>query len=106
LEAEFGQVTPGEQLEGVIELHSRINTAAIFEMSLKNEFMGFADFRAAFTSETPAEWTVEPASGSLSKEPINFIVKFRPQNPGTLEGFLVIETEDLKKTWKVVGSTA
>lgn len=106
MDAEFGAVTPGDQLEGVIELHARMNSAAIHEMALKNDFMGFADFRAAFTSETPAEWTVEPASGSLSKEPVNFIVKFRPQNPGVLEGFLVIETEDMKKTWKVVGSTA
>lgn len=106
LDAEFGPVTPGDQLEGVIELNARLNTAAIYEMSLKNEYMGFADFRAAFTNETPGEWTVEPASGSLSKDPINFIVKFRPQNPGLLEGFLVIETEDFKKTWKVVGSTA
>lgn len=106
LDAEFGPVTPGAQLDGVIELHSNLNQAAVHEMSLKNEYMGFADFRAAFTSETPAEWTVEPASGSLSKEPVNFLVKFRPQNPGTLEGFLVIETEDFKKTWKVIGSTA
>jgi hypothetical protein len=106
LDAEFGPVTPGDQLEGVIELNARLNTAAIYELSLKNEYMGFADFRAAFTNETPGEWTVEPASGSLSKEPVNFIVRFRPQNPGVLEGFLVIETEDFKKTWKVVGSTA
>jgi hypothetical protein len=106
LDAEFGPVTPGDQLEGVIELHSRIGQPAVFEIPLKNEYMGFADFRAAFTNETPVEWTVEPASGSLSKDPVNFIVRFMPQNPGTLEGYLVIETEDFKKTWKVVGSTA
>lgn len=105
-DSEFGPVTPGDQLEGVIELHSNIGQASVFETALKNEYMGFADFRAAFTPDTPAEWTVEPASGSLSKEPVNFLVKFRPQNPGTLEGYLVIQTEDMKKTWKVVGSTA
>lgn len=106
MEKEFGPVVPGDQLEGVIELSSRLNYPSIFEMALKNEFMGFADFRAAFSNETPADWSVEPASGSLSKEPVNFVVKFRPQNPGTFEGYLVIETEDLKKTWKVIGSTA
>ena len=99
-------MVPGDQLEGVIELSSRLNYPAIFEMSLKNEYMGFADFRAAFTNETPVDWSVEPATGSLSKEPVNFIVKFRPQNPGIVEGYLVIETDDFKKTWKVVGSTA
>lgn len=102
----FGAVTVGDQLEGTIDLHSNIGQAAVFEMALKNEFMGFADFRASFTPETPPEWTVEPQTGSLSKEPVNFLVKFRPQNPGAVEGYLVIETEDFKKTWKVVGSTA
>lgn len=106
MDQEFGAVVAGPQLEGTIELSANIGQAAVFETSLKNEYMGFADFRAAFTSDTPAEWTVEPASGSLSKEPVNFIVKFRPQNPGVLEGHLVIETEDMKKTWKVIGGTA
>lgn len=73
----------------------------------QNQFMGFADFRAAFTPETGSDWTVQPEEGSLtSKEDTNFIVRFRPQGPGVSEGYLVIETEDFKKTWKVVGSTA
>lgn len=106
MEQAFGKVAPGAQTDGVIELNSRINYPMIHEMALKNEYMGFADFRAAFTDETSPDWTVEPSEGSLSKEPINFIVKFRPQNPGVAEGYLVIETEDFKKTYKVVGSTA
>ena len=69
--------------------------------------MGFADFRAAFTPETSNEWSIEPSEGALmQREDTNFIVRFRPQNPGVSEGYLVIETEDFKKTWKVVGSTA
>lgn len=69
--------------------------------------MGFADFRAAFTPETGKEWTIEPAEGALTaKEDTNFIVRFRPQGPGANEGYLVIETEDFKKTWKVIGSTS
>jgi hypothetical protein len=68
--------------------------------------MGFADFRAAFTPETPKEFTVEPSEGSLrQKDDTNFLVKFKAQKPGVVEGYLVIETEDFKKTWKVVGST-
>jgi hypothetical protein len=74
---------------------------------VQNQFMGFADFRAAFTPETGNEWTIEPSQGSLTaKEDTNFIVRFKPQGPGVKEGYLVIETEDFKKTWKVVGSTA
>jgi len=107
MDEEFGPVAPGDTLEGTIELSSSINRAEVYEFPLKNQFMGFADFRAAFTPETPMDWTVEPNEGSLmSKEATNFLVKFRPQNPGTTEGFLVIETEDFKKTWKVIGSTA
>ena len=69
--------------------------------------MGFADFRASFTSDTnPACWTVEPTEGSLSKEPVEFIVKFRPNAMGVCEGYLVIETEDMKKTYKLIGNTA
>jgi hypothetical protein len=68
--------------------------------------MGFADFRAAFTSETGKEWQVEPKEGSLSKEPINFLVRFKPNSPGVVEGYLVIDTEDFKKTFKLIGQTA
>lgn len=68
--------------------------------------MGFADFRAAFTPDSPSEFSVEPKEGALrQKEDTNFLVKFKAQKPGVVEGYLVIETEDFKKTWKVVGST-
>lgn len=68
--------------------------------------MGFADFRAAFTPETPLDWTVEPNEGSLmQREDTTFSLKFKPQGPGLVEGYLVIQTEDFKKTWKVQGST-
>eukprot|EP00980_Cylindrotheca_fusiformis_P005916 scaffold1246_cov134-Cylindrotheca_fusiformis.AAC.8 len=69
--------------------------------------MGFADFRAAFTPESGSEWTIEPSEGSLTqKSATDFILRFRPQAPGIKEGFLVIETEDFKKTWKLIGSTS
>ena len=69
--------------------------------------MGFADFRAAFTADTGAGWSVDPPEGSLSKkEDTNFIVRFKPNAPGVSEGYLVVETEDFKKTWKVIGTTA
>lgn len=67
--------------------------------------MGFADFRAALTADTPMDWSIEPNDGSLGKEETHFILKFKPQGPGMIEGYLVIETEDFKKTWKVQGST-
>ena len=69
--------------------------------------MGFADFRAAFTSDTSPSFTVTPSEGSImQKEDTQFVVKFKPQSPGLAEGYLVIETEDFKKSWKVIGTTA
>jgi len=108
LDEAFGSVEVSADLEGVIEITARMGGApAIHEFGLKNQFMGYADFRAAFTSETGSEWTVEPTEGSLTqREATNFIVRFRPQSPSVSEGYLVIETDDFKKTWKIVGSTA
>jgi len=66
--------------------------------------MGFSDFRARFTPETGPEWTVEPSEGSLNgRKDTDFMVKYRPSNPGVTEGYLVIDTGDDKWTWKVTG---
>jgi hypothetical protein len=68
--------------------------------------MGFADFRAAFTSSSSPDFTVTPPEGSLSsKEATEFNIKYKPSSLGISEGWLVIETEDFKKTWKLIGST-
>ncbi|KAL3795568.1 hypothetical protein ACHAW5_008763 [Stephanodiscus triporus] len=104
MDAAFGPVVAGDKLEGVIELKTaKVATHDIF---LRNPYMGFADFRAAFTSDTPMDWSVEPSEGSIkSREDTHFVVKFKPQGPGLIQGYLVIETEDFKKTWLVQGST-
>merc|ERR1711862_368244 len=105
LDEEFGTVAAGD-IEGVIELTSAINRVATHDLYLRNPYMGFADFRAAFTADTPLDWTIDPVEGSLKqREDTHFTVKFKPQGPGTVQGYLVIETEDFKKTWHVVGST-
>jgi len=107
MQAAFGENASVGEVTDTIEINSRVNEMSYNEFSLKNEYMGFADFRAAFTPDTDQGcWTVEPADGSLSKEPVNFIVKFRPNQPGINEGYLVIETEDFKKTYKLIGNTA
>ena len=107
LDETFGAVAPGNEIEGTIELTGRVGGAiAIHEFSLKNPYMGFADFRAAFTPDTSMAWTVTPNEGSLQQRtPTDFVVKFRPESIGVFEGYLVIETEDFKKTWKVIGGT-
>jgi len=108
LDESFGAVqAEAQNLEGTIELVGQMNAGyATHEMMLKNPYMGFADFRAAFTADTPAGFSVTPSEGALKqKEATMFTVKFKVQQPGLVEGYMVIETEDFKKTWKVIGRT-
>lgn len=103
----FGEVTEASgDLEGTIELVSRTGGIGYHEFSLKNPYMGFADFRAAFTAGTSPGFTITPTEGALQKEPTEFQVKYRADSMGVVETNLVIETEDFKKVWKVIGSTA
>jgi hypothetical protein len=85
-----------------------VNSTHIHSSSrLQNPFMGFSDFRAAFTANTNVqEWSVSPNEGSLNGrgDPTEFLVKFRASNPGVSEGYLVVETEEDKWTWKLLGT--
>lgn len=102
----FGQVSEvGGDIEGTIELSARTGAIGYHEFGLNNPYMGFADFRAAFTAGTSAAWSVTPTEGSLQKEPTTFQLRFRPDTMVSSEGYLVIETEDFKKVWKLIGST-
>ena len=68
--------------------------------------MGFSDFRARFIQmSNPAEWNVDPQNGSLNGrgDPTQFTVKYRAQSPGQSTGLLVIETEDDKWTYELLG---
>lgn len=107
LDETFGAITADQNLEGTIDLVGQMNAGyATYEMNLKNPYMGFADFRAAFTADSAAGFTITPSEGALKqKEATEFTLKFKAQQPGAVEGYLVIETEDFKKTWKVVGRT-
>jgi len=101
----FGVVVEGDDIEGTLEFNTRTGSVEIREISLKNPYMGFADFRAAFIPGTPNCYSLTPTEGALQKVPTEFIVKFKPESIGTFSGALVIETEDFKKTWKLIGTT-
>lgn len=105
LDVLLGAVQPGD-ITGTIELRGRLNQSQVHEFSIKNSFMGFSDFRARFTQMTnPSDWSVTPTEGSLNGrgDPTEFMVKFRPQNPALSEGYLVIETEEDKWTYRLSG---
>ena len=106
----FGAVSADvAEYEEIIEIAARTGSMAvgIHEIYLKNPYMGFADFRAAFTPESGNAFSVTPAEGSITqKEATAFQIRFKPESIGTFEGSLVIQTEDFKKVWKIIGSTA
>lgn len=146
LDAQLGEVKPGDKIYHHIQLSSRVgrpdimefditvgppiarvvrfvipntHTDPFFKISLnlsakiasqkiyQNSFMGYSDFRARFTPETGADWSVEPTEGSLNgRSATAFTVRYRPQNPGTSSGYLVIETEDDKWTFQVTGQAS
>ena len=76
--------------------YTLIIATTLFDLmyQLKNPYIGFARFRAAFAGEACSEWSVIPSDGYLKqKEETHFAVTFKPQNPGVSVGYLVIETE-------------
>lgn len=67
--------------------------------------MGYSDFRARFTPETPGDWSIEPTEGSLNgKKGTDFTLKFKPSGPGVSTGYLVIQTDEDKWTFQLTGS--
>lgn len=96
----------GGNYEGMISLRAPLHGVARYDIMLKNPYMGFAKFRAAFVGDESNNWNVTPSDGVLKQnDDTHFAVTFRPRHPGVSSGYLVIETEDFKKTWKVVGTT-
>jgi len=68
--------------------------------------MGFSDFRAAITPDT-GDWTISPIEGSLNgRKDTDFLLKYRPSSPGVREAYLVIDTDEDKWTWKLIGSAS
>jgi len=105
LDETFGEVLAGDTIEEEKVLTARMGGTDFTEIKLANQFMGFADFRASFTASSSSEFEVEPTEGAMSKDPVNFIIRFKPGGPELQTGILVIETEDFKKTWNFVGKT-
>jgi len=99
-------IQPGDNVEGIITLRAPVYGVAANEIVLKNPYMGYAKFRAAFVGDASNEWSVSPSDGFLKQhEATHFVLKYSPHSPGVSNAYFVVETEDFKMTWKVVGST-
>ena len=65
-------------------------------LQLKNPYMGYAKFRAAFVGDATSEWSVSQSDGFLKqKEATHFVVKYTPHSPGVSNAYFVIETEEV-----------
>lgn len=82
----------------------------VLDVEVLNEISAFSPFRCEFLPDTPAEFTVEPARGVMEKrdslKPTVITVRFTPREYGHARvGWLVFETEDFRKLYKIVGMT-
>lgn len=104
----FGPVIPDvNDITEVITLKANPNGIAFHTIPFRNPYMGFLDFRAALSDDTPKSWQVEPEEGNIGKSfDTDITVRFRPDITGTSEGYLVLDTEEFKRTYKLVGLTA
>lgn len=78
---------------------------ATFE--IQNEFSQYSDFVAGFVAGSHAAFSVDPPTGTLNRrsgDPQEFVVKFQPTAyADAFDATLVVETDDAKWTYDVVG---
>eukprot|EP00629_Pelagomonadales_sp_RCC1024_P017352 CAMPEP_0119259264 /NCGR_PEP_ID=MMETSP1329-20130426/150_1 /TAXON_ID=114041 /ORGANISM="Genus nov. species nov., Strain RCC1024" /LENGTH=338 /DNA_ID=CAMNT_0007258633 /DNA_START=93 /DNA_END=1109 /DNA_ORIENTATION=+ len=101
-----GLLQPGE-LTDVITIPARLNGRGGHTLVLKNEFSTYNDFTAGFASTNTDTLSVEPSAGTLNRasgDPTEFIIKFNPtEYQESFEATLVIETDESKWTYDIIG---
>ena len=78
------------------------------EIPVRNDFNTFAPFRCEFMPGSDVSFSVSPNVGSMNRrsgEPVQVTVRYKPEKPALVEGWLVFETEDMKKVYRFLGST-
>merc|ERR1719247_2019469 len=99
-------MTAGD-LTDTVAVSARLNARGGATITVRNEFSTYADFTAGFTAGSSAAVTVEPTHGTLNRragEPQEFVIKFQPTDyADSYDATLVIETEDMKQTYEIIG---
>eukprot|EP00189_Rhodosorus_marinus_P011180 CAMPEP_0184751658 /NCGR_PEP_ID=MMETSP0315-20130426/43158_1 /TAXON_ID=101924 /ORGANISM="Rhodosorus marinus, Strain UTEX LB 2760" /LENGTH=271 /DNA_ID=CAMNT_0027230935 /DNA_START=340 /DNA_END=1155 /DNA_ORIENTATION=+ len=103
------KVDPSKEPSGTYELKTNIDSTAVVEIRVDNEYMTFAPYRCAFTSDSHYAFSVAPDSGTMNrrgKDPVELVVRFSPREPvSNATATLVFDTEDFTYTYKFFGST-
>jgi len=94
-------------LTDTVAVSARLNARGGATITVRNEFSTYADFTAGFTSGSSSAVTVEPTHGTLNRragDPQEFVIKFQPTDyADSYDATLVIETEDMKQTYEIIG---
>ena len=101
---------PGDKVEAHIDITAPLHGRGGATISLQNEYSTYADFLAGFAPGSDPSITVEPSAGTLNRrggQPQEFILKFSPETTGQPEyrALFVVETEDYKWTYTIMGKT-
>ena len=101
-----GDMVPGDVTD-VLPVKARLNARGGTTIVIRNEFSTYDDFVAGFAPGASAAISVEPSSGTLNRrsgDPQEFVVKFQPTDfADSYDATLVIETENHKWTYEIVG---
>jgi hypothetical protein len=91
-----------------IEMTASYPRPSFATIAVQNDVMGFAEFAVGFAEgSTPEDFQISPTSGELNGRrgaPTELALVFKPNAPGGVrEAFIVVQTEESKWTYHVVG---
>lgn len=90
-----------------LECKARLDGRGGATVEIRNEFSTYSDFVAGFVAGSHPAFSVDPTTGTLNRragDPQEFVVKFQPTAyADSFDATLVVETDDAKWTYDVVG---
>jgi len=101
-------VTDTDEITETFEVRSSPRQTAVTLIKVDNIMNTFAPFQCGFVTGSASCFSVTPNSGTMNRRgsPIEVVVRYTPEATGNInEGFLVFETEDMKRVYKFIGST-
>jgi hypothetical protein len=102
-------VADADTIEETYEVRASTRQTSVTSILVRNDFNTFAPFLCDFVSGSSDAFTVTPNHGTMNRragEPLDLTVRYTPQDACSVaEATLVLQTEDMKKVYKFIGST-
>mmetsp|Transcript_4457 Transcript_4457/g.8143 ORF Transcript_4457/g.8143 Transcript_4457/m.8143 type:complete len:344 (+) Transcript_4457:292-1323(+) len=101
-------IDPSEEPTEVFDVKSRLDSTHVTEITVRNPFCRFLQYRAVFTADSSPFFRVTPENGTMNRndgKPETLTVRFTPGSLGQVSATLVVETDDFKKVYKFIGAT-